>query len=304
MQASAGRITGEALERVAGPNSLLASLSPSHAHAFVDIPEDVLQSISSVGEESYDDIFGDLGSDLLDTKSIDSVHSFISSHQHRDQLTGAPKRQVIARVAGTGLAPWEIHRPQKFVRDLVLRGRCFGGRVLDAGCGIGDNALFIAKACPQARVTAVDVVPRCLEFAAAKAKLRGMSGKVQMMAADLLESDPCRQHEALSSPAADGTYDCVLDSSTFHCFGDDDRERYVAVLGRLLRRGGVLVMNCMSEEEGRPGGPRRITVQDLLSVFNRMSGWEVEVIEDSIIELHPTFWGGKALARLFTIRKL
>ena len=48
-------------------------------------------------------------------------------------------------------------RPQKFVRDLVLRG-CFSGRVLDAGCGIGDNALFIAKACPQAHVTAVDVV--------------------------------------------------------------------------------------------------------------------------------------------------
>ncbi len=39
----------------------------------------------------------------------------------------------------------------------MLRG-CFSGRVLDAGCGIGDNALFIAKACPQAHVTAVDVV--------------------------------------------------------------------------------------------------------------------------------------------------
>ena len=35
---------------------------------------------------------------------------------------------------------------------------------------------------------------------------------------------------------------------------------------------------------------------DLLSVFNRQSGWEVEVIEDSIIELHPTFWcAGPAL---------
>eukprot|EP00198_Chlamydomonas_reinhardtii_P012675 XP_001702012.1 predicted protein [Chlamydomonas reinhardtii] len=197
-----------------------------------------------------------------------------------------------------------MHSPQQFVRDLVLRGRCFSGRVLDAGCGIGDNALFIQKACPQAHVTAVDVVPRCLEFAAAKAKLRGMCGKVQMLAADLLELDPARQHQALCGPDADGAYDCVLDSSTFHCFGDADRERYVAVLGRLLRRGGLLVMNCMSEEEGRPGGPRRITVPDLLSVFNRQSGWEVEVIEDSIIELHPTFWGGKALARLFTIRKL
>lgn len=77
-----------------------------------------------------------------------------------------------------------------------------------------------------------------------------------LQAADLLELDPARQHQALCGPDADGAYDCVLDSSTFHCFGDADRERYVAVLGRLLRRGGLLVMNCMSEEEGRPGGPR------------------------------------------------
>ncbi|KAG2441274.1 hypothetical protein HYH02_010115 [Chlamydomonas schloesseri] len=283
---------------LAGPGSLASAFA-------VDIPDEVLQSVSSVGEESYDDIFSDFADALLDTKSIDSVHSFISSHQHNSAPAagGAPKPQVIARVAGTGLAPWEIHRPQKFVRDLVLRGR-FSGRVLDAGCGIGDNALFIAKACPQAAVTAVDVVPRCLEFAAAKAKLRGMCGKVQMMAADLLEDDSAQQHAALASPAADGAYDCVLDSSTFHCFGDGDRQRYVAALGRLLSPGGRLFLNAMSEAEARPGGPRRITVPDLLSVFNRQSGWEVDLIEDSIIELHPTFWGGKALARLFTIRKL
>ena len=35
---------------------------------------------------------------------------------------------------------------------------------------------------------------------------------------------------------------------------------------------------------------RRVSVAELLSMFNRQSGWEVEVIEDSVIELHPTFW--------------
>ena len=38
---------------------------------FADVSEDVLRSISSVGEESCDDIFFDVAaSDLIDTKSI------------------------------------------------------------------------------------------------------------------------------------------------------------------------------------------------------------------------------------------
>ncbi|KAG2428561.1 hypothetical protein HYH02_014365 [Chlamydomonas schloesseri] len=217
---------------------------------------------------------------------------------------GVPSVKTLTRISGTGLAPWEIHRPQKFVRDLVLRG-CFTGRVLDAGCGIGDNALFIAKACPQAHVTAVDVSPRCVAFAAAKAGLRRMTADtVTLETASLTEPDPARQAACVSSPAADGTFDVVLDSSTFHCFGNGDRQLYVASLRRLLRPGGMLFVNCMSEEETRPGGPRRVTVAELLSAFNRQSGWEVEVIEDCYIELHPTFWGGRAASRLFTVRRL
>ncbi|GIL68568.1 hypothetical protein Vafri_21825 [Volvox africanus] len=193
-------------------------------------------------------------------------------------------------------------RPQKFVRDLVLR-RCFSGRVLDAGCGIGDNALYVAKAAPGASVTAVDVVARCLEFAAAKADLRSMRSRVELVVADMLQENVSRMPPELGH-RHDGSFSVVLDSSTFHCFSDSDRERYVATLRRLLRPRGLIYMNCMSEEETRPGGPRRISVPDLLTVFNRPNGWEVETIEDSIIEVHPTFWGGQAKARLFTIRKL
>ncbi|GLC39162.1 hypothetical protein PLESTB_001300200 [Pleodorina starrii] len=258
--------------------------------------------LGSVGEESLAEAHhADEPDDVLPELNVESIHGFIGSDRHQT-ASGVPKQKVVARVSGTGLAPWEIHRPQKFVRDLVLR-RCFSGRVLDAGCGIGDNALFVAKACPGAEVTAVDVVPRCLEFAAAKAGLRNMKSKVAMEVGDLLQQDPARLPPALG-PENDGSYAVVLDSSTFHCFSDADRERYVATLRRLLKPGGVVYMNCMSEEETRPGGPRRISIPDLLTVFNRPNGWEVETIEDSIIEVHPTFWGGRCKARLFTIRKL
>ncbi|GIL68563.1 hypothetical protein Vafri_21796 [Volvox africanus] len=273
----------------------------SHGSSFSDALEGLplLPSrLNSGGDEALSAVLADEEGPEL---NVDSVHEFIGSHRFH-MAGGVPRPKILAHISGTGLAPWEIHRPQKFVRDLVLR-RCFSGRVLDAGCGIGDNALYVAKAAPGASVTAVDVVPRCLEFAAAKAGLRDMRGKVELLVGDLLETEPGRWIEALGS-TQEGSFSVVLDSSTFHCFSDSDRERYVATLRRLLRPRGLIYMNCMSEEETRPGGPRRITVPDLFSVFCASNGWKVEGLEDAIIEFHPTFWGGQAKARLFTIRKL
>ncbi|KAG2487059.1 hypothetical protein HYH03_014305 [Edaphochlamys debaryana] len=234
-------------------------------------------------------------------QSIDGVIAIFASGLVRQKEDPAqPNEQVIQAVAGTGLAPWEIHRPQKFVRELVLR-RGFSGRVLDAGCGIGDNALYVAKACPAAEVTAVDVVPRCFEFAHAKAGLRGMRGKVDFVVADLTEQDPAKLPPALQRAHA---FDVVLDSSTFHCFGDESRALYVSNLHRLVRPGGVVYVNCMSEDEAQPGGPRRYTEAGMRSVFCPGQGWQVEAIEASAIELHPTIWSGCGRARLFTIRRL
>ncbi|PNH05919.1 hypothetical protein TSOC_007780 [Tetrabaena socialis] len=237
--------------------------------------------------------------DEMPELTVEAIHRYMGSSR---DLAPDDKGKIRTHVTGTGLAPWEIHRPQKVVRDLVLR-RCFEGRVLDAGCGIGDNALYLAKACPAAEVTAVDLVARCLEFAAAKADLRGMKGKVHLLLADLLEQDLGKLPGQLGAEVS-GSFSVVLDSSTFHCLSDAERERYVPTLHRLLRPGGRIYMNCMSEEETRPGGPRRIPVADLQSVFNAASGWEVESVEATIIEVHPASWGGEAKARLFTIRKL
>ncbi|KAG2428560.1 hypothetical protein HYH02_014364 [Chlamydomonas schloesseri] len=267
------------------------------------------------------------------------VHSSSQLLLHQQLHSIDAIHKLIAAVAGTGLAPWEIHRPQKFVRDLVLRG-CFTGRVLDAGCGIGDNALFIAKACPQAHVTAVDVVPRCLDFAHTKAGLRGLpASRLELAVVDLRNPDSLPEAtttngthstnmagastgEAAAPGSGTGTgrpdggaataagavgpplYDVVLDSYTFHSFSDEDRQLYLASLRRLLRPGGVLYMSCMSEEETRPGGPRRVSEAELRSVAHPGSGWKLEGVEETYVELHPTFWGGRAPAHLFMLRRL
>ena len=56
-------------------------------------------------------------------------------------------------------------------------------RVLDAGCGIGTQALAFAEA--GARVTAVDVSHRSLDIARQRARAEGLDGRIEFYCADL-----------------------------------------------------------------------------------------------------------------------
>ena len=63
-----------------------------------------------------------------------------------------------------------------------------------------------------------------------------------------------RVHDALDLASLGQTFDSVIDSGLFHCFGDDDRRRYVAGLSAVLKPGGRLYMMCFSNFE--PGKER------------------------------------------------
>lgn len=60
-------------------------------------------------------------------------------------------------LSGTGDAAWEIHRPQLVIVQLVEQG-FFHGEILDIGCGIGDNAIYIATHVNNVNITAIDMV--------------------------------------------------------------------------------------------------------------------------------------------------
>lgn len=45
-------------------------------------------------------------------------------------------------------------------------------------------------------------------------------------------------------------------------------------------------------------------MSDVTGLFCSDTGWELEGVEDIVIELHPTFWGGRAKGRLFTLMRL
>jgi len=241
--------------------------------------------------------------------SVETVNKVTKSEVIHDE-DGAPLREVLVEISGSGLAPWEIHRPQQVVMELAKRGVFHGRTVLDAGCGIGDTALYLARYCGCREVTAFDLVPRALVFAQAKEGLRqGMKGKVKWVQADAVDIG--------SSPLAGQWFDVVLDVALLHCFGNSERAAYCEGLKGLVRPGGYLLMCNFSDKwpQYKKGGPRRISKEDFYTCFPNSEGWQVESVEDALLEHHPSLntgdnrngwptWRGYAEAYLATIRRL
>src|SRR5260370_33333187 len=108
--------------------------------------------------------------------------------------------------AGTAGA-WAIGRPQAAFARLADGGR-LPGRLLDAGCGTGENALLAASR--GADVTGIDVAPTAIARARAKASERGLTARFEVA-------------DALDLGRLSLTADTVIDSGVFHVFGDEDR---------------------------------------------------------------------------------
>jgi release factor glutamine methyltransferase len=79
-----------------------------------------------------------------------------------------------------------IPRPETelLVETAVARCAAPPERILDLGTGGGAIALALAKAFPQARVTAVDASPAALSLAAENADLTGLAGRVEFIQSD------------------------------------------------------------------------------------------------------------------------
>lgn len=160
-----------------------------------------------------------------------------------------------------GTPPWDIGRPQgAFVR--LIDGGAVRGRVLDVGCGTGENAMYAAQAGLQ--VVGVDFAPEAIRRARAKARERGLV--VDFEVADVLDLNQYGE-----------TFDSAMDSGMFHTLPDAARPRYAASVGGALRSGGRLFIECFSEHEPGDWGPRRVTQAEIRATFT--AGWTVDGIE-------------------------
>ena len=71
-----------------------------------------------------------------------------------------------------GVPPWEIDGPQSEIVHLAEHGE-IRSPVLDAGCGTGENALYLAGL--GFEVVGIDIVPTAVEKALSKAKERSLA---------------------------------------------------------------------------------------------------------------------------------
>jgi SAM-dependent methyltransferase len=171
--------------------------------------------------------------------------------------------------AYSGTPPWDIGRPQPAFARLAGRG-LLSGRLLDAGCGTGENALLAAA--HGAEVVGIDLSPRAIERAKGKAADRGLS--VRFEAGDVLFLGRLGL-----------TFDTIIDSGVFHFFDDEDRPRYVASLASVLKPGGRCYLMCFSDSQPGLWGPRRVRREELTGSFR--DGWTVVSIEPDEFEINP-----------------
>jgi SAM-dependent methyltransferase len=155
-----------------------------------------------------------------------------------------------------GPAPWDIGRPQPAVTRLEL-----SGSVLDAGCGTGENALYLAAR--GLRVLGIDVAETAI--ALAREKAAGLDA--EFMVADALRLERLGRR-----------FDTVLDSALFHTFDAAERRRYVASLAAVT--GSVHVI-CFSDAGPGPLGPHPVSEGELREAF---AGWRLSALEPERLE--------------------
>jgi SAM-dependent methyltransferase len=202
-------------------------------------------------------------------------------------MTAVPDRTTFETMYA-GQPPWDIGKPQKPFLDVADQ---ISGSILDAGCGTGDTALFLASR--GHKVTGIDFLEEPLRRARRKATERGLSATFLVMDALALKDLP-------------EVFDSVIDSGLFHVFSDEDRKRYVEGLATVLKPGGRLFLLCFSDEEPGTQGPRRVSKKELHDAFTQ--GWDIESIQASRFETRPdlkdfTFSEGGPKAWFVVVRR-
>jgi len=115
-------------------------------------------------------------------------------------------------------------------------------RVLDLGCGTGTLVVLLKRKYPAAEIVGLDPDPKALRRAKKKVRRAGVAVQLDEGFADQLPYD-------------EGTFDRVLSSFMFHHLEDQDREKMLREVLRVLKPAGAFHLLDFAGGEDRAPGP-------------------------------------------------
>jgi SAM-dependent methyltransferase len=154
--------------------------------------------------------------------------------------------------------------------------------LLDCGCGTGANLRFLRE---FGTAFGIDLTGRGLEFAAHNGNRRLARASVAHI------------------PCLSGSIDVALSFDVLYCLKDDDEQRAIAEMYRVLRAGGALVVNVAAldmlkgDHSALMSEVRRYTRRQLSDKLEA-AGFRIERITYTNAAIFPVTAGVRAIQRL------
>ena len=150
-----------------------------------------------------------------------------------------------------GDTPWDVGQPDFNLIETVTENSILSCKVLDVGCGTGDNSIWLAQ--NRFQVIGTDVSDIAIEKAKEKASKANV--KCEFILVDFLKN------------IIEGVpFGFVFDRGCFHSFSyGDDRRRFAKNVAAHLEKAGLWLTIVGNADEDRQGpGPPQRTAKDIV----------------------------------------
>ena len=128
---------------------------------------------------------------------------------------------------------WNTDETPQEVKEVFENGSHPSGPVLDLGCGIGTNVIYMARQGVQA--IGLDFVPSVIKTARRKAHQEGLSQRTCFEVADVTRL------EEIKLPLID----FALDMGCYHGLSPDGKQSYITSLANIVQPGGLLLLYAL-----------------------------------------------------------
>jgi SAM-dependent methyltransferase len=201
-----------------------------------------------------------------------STDRFDKLYRGEPAIEGGPKPPGI---------PWDVGQAQPRLMELEALGG-ISGEVLDIGCGLGENTIFLATR--GYSVTGLDGSPAAIEQARRRAAQAGVNATFGVA-------------DATDLTGYDGRFDTVVDSALYHCLDQQGQQDYAAGLYRATRAGARWHLYCFSDGNvngivAPMGAVAESSIRDTLTA----NGWRIDFLGPTTYLANTSAYGGDDFA--------